>query len=124
MNGKSFIIHNSFTYFCKMIAIKNLTKEEIVSFLLANGEKKSRAVHIMEGIWKKGLSSFDEMTNLSPETITLLKKHFIFNNLTIDLVKKSADTTIKVAFRLYDGKLIEGVIIPSLERTTACISTQ
>jgi 23S rRNA (adenine2503-C2)-methyltransferase len=36
----------------------------------------------------------------------------------------SADGTIKSSFRLHDGNLVEGVLIPSDERMTACVSSQ
>ena len=107
-----------------MIAIKSLTKEELITFLLAHGEKRSRAIHIFDNLWKKGVSSFSEMENVSPELKELLSKHFEFNNLSLDSISQSSDKTIKVTIRLSDGNLIEGVIIPSLKRTTACISSQ
>ena len=107
-----------------LIDIKSLSKQEIVSFMLAHGEKKSRANILFESLWKKGICSFDELNELPSETINLLKEHFSIHSLAIDIIKVSNDKTIKIAFRLPDGNVIEGVIIPSLKRTTACISTQ
>jgi 23S rRNA (adenine2503-C2)-methyltransferase len=107
-----------------MTEIKSLSKQEIVSFMLAHGEKKSRANSLFESIWKKGISSFDEMIDFSKETINLLKDNFSFNITSIAIINESSDKTIKVAFQLSDKNMIEGVIIPSLQRTTACISTQ
>jgi len=107
-----------------MIEIKRLSKQDIISFLIAHGEKKSRATHIFDSLWKKGVSSFEEMTTIPVETRNLLKEHFELQNLTINFKKESSDKTLKITFRLIDGCVIEGVIIPSLERTTACISSQ
>jgi 23S rRNA (adenine2503-C2)-methyltransferase len=42
----------------------------------------------------------------------------------MDLEQQSFDSTIKVAFRLFDDNIIEGVLIPSDNRMTACISSQ
>ena len=36
----------------------------------------------------------------------------------------SSDRTIKNAFRLYDGNIVEGVLIPTDTRMTACVSSQ
>jgi 23S rRNA (adenine2503-C2)-methyltransferase len=107
-----------------MIPIKNLSKDELVAFLLAHKKNKSQATEVFTLLWKNAVFSFEEMITIPIETRTLLAEHFNFNNLTIDLIKESADKTIKIAFRLFDNSIIEGVIIPSLERTTACISTQ
>jgi len=107
-----------------MTEIKSLSKQEIILFMLAHGEKKSRANSLFESLWKKGISSFDEMIDFPKETINLLKDNFSFNKTSIAIINESSDKTIKVAFQLSDKNLIEGVIIPSLQRTTACISTQ
>jgi 23S rRNA (adenine2503-C2)-methyltransferase len=48
----------------------------------------------------------------------------VINSLKEDLVQKSSDGTIKMRFRLYDDNLIEGVLIPSMGRVTACVSSQ
>jgi len=111
-------------YLCPMIAIKSVTKDDLTTFLLAHDEKKFRAAQIFEWIWKKGALSFDEMTNISLDTRKLLAQHFTFDAPIIDIIKESTDKTLKVAFRLCDGNYIEGVIIPSADRTTACISSQ
>ena len=107
-----------------MIDIKSQTKAEIEAFLLSRGEQKFRAGQIYEWLWKKGAKSFDEMSNLSKQTRTLLSEQFTLNVPTIDTKLVSSDKTIKIAFRLHDDSLIEGVIIPSTDRSTACISSQ
>ena len=107
-----------------MTDIKTLSKEELSNFLISKGEQKFRASQIYEWLWKKAARSFDEMSNLSKSTRMVLAEHFSFNVPVVDTIMKSNDGTIKVAFRLSDNRLIEGVIIPSTERTTACISSQ
>jgi len=104
--------------------IRNLSKVEIKDFFILHNEKPFRANQVYEWIWKKGITSFDEMTNLSLEIRTLLKNHFEFNNVTIAEQQISKDKTIKNAFKLFDGKITEGVLIPTPKRMTACISSQ
>ena len=70
------------------------------------------------------MNSFDEMSNISGAIKELLQQHFVINSVTIAELQISSDRTIKNAFRLYDGKITEGVLIPSKTRMTACISSQ
>ena len=107
-----------------MIDIKSQTKAELEAFLLSKGEQKFRASQIYDWLWKKGARSFEEMSNLSKQTRTLLSDNFSLHIPTIDTKLVSSDRTIKIAFRLFDNSLIEGVIIPSSDRATACISSQ
>ena len=94
--------------------------------LTGMGEPKFRAKQIHEWLWKKGASSFDEMTNLPKKLRENLINHFSINTISIDKVQKSLDGTIKSRFRLHDGHLIESVLIPVpvARRYTVCVSSQ
>lgn len=104
--------------------IKNLTKDELKDFFILKNEKPFRANQVYEWLWKKQATSFDEMTSLSLPTRDLLKNNFTLHHVTIAELQISSDKTIKNAFRLHDGKITEGVLIPSKTRMTACISSQ
>lgn len=104
--------------------IRHLSLEEIKTFFSENGEKPFRAKQVYEWLWKKSAFSFDEMTNLSLSIRTLLKEHFTLNAVKIKSFQESADKTIKNAFELTDGSVVEGVLIPTPKRMTACISSQ
>lgn len=104
--------------------IKSLIKEELKNFFVEHGEKPFRANQVYEWLWKKQATSFDEMSNISGAIKELLQQHFVINSVTIAELQISSDKTIKNAFRLYDGKITEGVLIPSKTRMTACISSQ
>jgi 23S rRNA (adenine2503-C2)-methyltransferase len=64
------------------------------------------------------------MTNLSKELRQQLGNHFSLPALTIDATQYSADGTIKTRFRTHEGHLAEGVLIPTDDRKTACVSSQ
>jgi 23S rRNA (adenine2503-C2)-methyltransferase len=64
------------------------------------------------------------MSNLSKSLRDTLKKKFEFRPVEIDLEQQSSDNTVKVGFRLFDDNIVEGVLIPSDDRMTACISSQ
>jgi 23S rRNA (adenine2503-C2)-methyltransferase len=53
-----------------------------------------------------------------------MKEHFVINHIRVDEMQRSSDGTIKNAVRLYDGKVVESVLIPTDNRITACISSQ
>lgn len=104
--------------------IRELTLKQITEFFVANNDKAFRAKQVFEWLWKKGATSFEEMTSLSKPMRSLLEQHFTFYVAHIEASQISKDKTIKFAFRLYDNTLIEGVLIPSENRSTVCISTQ
>jgi len=104
--------------------IRELSKKALESFLEEHGEKKFRAKQIEEWLWTKGVDTFEEMTNLSKSARQMLQEHFSLPKATIKTTQKSKDTTIKVGFELPDGEVVEGVLIPSDDRVTACISSQ
>jgi len=104
--------------------ILSLSPNEIKEFLAKKGEKAFRAKQIYEWLWKKPVSSFEEMTNLSKDLRSLLSENFSIQAVKIEDLQISKDKTIKFAFKLIDGALIEGVLIPTEDRATACISSQ
>jgi len=104
--------------------IRTLSKKELAAFFIENGEKAFRAKQVYEWLWKKGATSFDEMTNLSFKVREMLFQNFVFNAVTIAEEQISSDRTIKNAFKLHDGNITEGVLIPGKKRMTACISSQ
>jgi 23S rRNA (adenine2503-C2)-methyltransferase len=118
-----------YSYFCGIIMekktdIRSLSLEEIKTWLEASGEKAFRAKQIYEWLWKKSARSFADMTNLSVETRAALDAHFVINAVTVADSQVSRDRTVKNAFRLHDGNIVEGVLIPTETRMTACISSQ
>ncbi len=88
------------------------------------GEKPYRAKQIAEWLWQKSATSFDQMTSLSKAFREKLEQHYCIKPVTVDLEQKSVDGTIKLRFKLHDGNLVEGVLIPADDRMTACISSQ
>ena len=64
------------------------------------------------------------MTNLSQQLREFPDEHFYINKLVVADKQISSDKTIKSAFKLIDGKVVEGVLIPTSKRMTACISSQ
>ena len=104
--------------------IRNLSKEELQDFFLSNGISSYKGTQVYKWLWEKGVVDFDEMTNLSLSQRSLLKREFIINHALINNKKLSNDGTSKYSVKLYDGLIIESVLIPTTRRVTACISSQ
>ena len=104
--------------------IRKLTLEEIKSFFADQGDKAFRAKQVYEWLWQKSATEFKDMTNLSKATRELLENNFVINNVVIDDEQKSTDRTIKSSLQLFDENVVEGVLIPTTKRMTACISSQ
>jgi 23S rRNA (adenine2503-C2)-methyltransferase len=104
--------------------IRTLSQEEITRFFESHGEKKFRAKQVVEWLWKKSATRFEEMTNLSAATRELLSTYYSLQGITLVDQQISSDKTIKCAFEVEPGKVVEGVLIPTSSRMTACISSQ
>lgn len=104
--------------------IRELDLVELKAYFEAIGDKKFRAMQAYEWLWKKNARSFDDMSNLSLELRKKLAEDFRLESVSVDLTQQSNDGTFKSRFRTHDGHLMEGVIIPTEKRNTACVSSQ
>ena len=109
--------------------IRSLTSEELKDAVIALGEKPFRAKQLEEWVWTKSAGSFDEMTNLSKTFRESLKEAYYLKRITLSEKQKSKDGTVKCAFEVEKKKptdlsVVEGVLIPTRTRMTACISSQ
>ena len=104
--------------------IRALDLEQLKLELSEIGEKAFRAKQVYEWLWKKNAHSFDEMTNLSNGLREQLKANYFIDHINLEDQQISSDKTIKCAFNVGEGKVMEGVLIPTKSRMTACISSQ
>jgi 23S rRNA (adenine2503-C2)-methyltransferase len=114
------------------INLKGLSPKELQDFAESLGEKKYRGRQLFHWLYAKGAQSFDEMTDISREFRAVLAAAATIDNLQI--VTKSvspSDGTTKFLFRLHDGLMVESVLIPAEQessaaerRLTLCVSTQ
>ena len=104
--------------------IRNLSLKELQGEFVERKEKSFRAKQVYEWLWKKNAASFEEMTNLSKELREMLQQNYFIDHIHLQDQQISKDKTIKCAFTIEEGKVVEGVLIPTKSRTTACISSQ
>ena len=104
--------------------IRQLSLPDLEQYFIAMGEKKFRAHQVWEWLWQKHAHSFADMTNLSKELRQKLGENFSLPALMVDASQYSADGTVKSRFKTHEGHLCEGVLIPTDNRYTACVSSQ
>ena len=64
------------------------------------------------------------MTNLGKDLRQKLAENFSFPAIVNDTTQISSDGTLKSRFKTHDGHFMEGVLIPTENRNTACVSSQ
>jgi 23S rRNA (adenine2503-C2)-methyltransferase len=107
------------------IDIKNLSKDELKSALTAIGAEPYRAAQIFRWLYKVGVTSFDEMTDLGKELREKLKSRFhLTKPHLLDSKQSLIDGTVKYLFKLEDSNTIESVFLPEDKRVTLCLSSQ
>ena len=106
------------------IDIRGLSEDQIIEFFEKKGLDSYRGRQVYEWIWRKSCYSFDDMTNISKDLRDVLDNHFVINHIQVDKIQKSFDGTIKNAVKLHDDNTVESVLIPTDDRTTACVSSQ
>jgi 23S rRNA (adenine2503-C2)-methyltransferase len=104
--------------------IREISEEELKRWFIENNELGFRAKQVWEWLWQKSVRDFDQMSNVSKPLREKLKENFTIHGVEIDTCQVSRDRTIKNAFRLFDGNIVEGVLIPTETRMTACVSSQ
>jgi 23S rRNA (adenine2503-C2)-methyltransferase len=104
--------------------IRAYTKTELRDFFVSKGQQAFRGNQVYEWLWKRSVHTFDEMTNISLDTRAFLDEYFVINHIAVDDMQRSNDGTVKNAVKLFDGLVVESVMIPTDSRTTACVSSQ
>ncbi len=88
------------------------------------GLPKFTAKQITDWLYKKRVTSFDEMSNLSKKARALLAETFETGTTFPVSVQESKDGTKKYLFKTDEGSFIESAYIPEAKRNTLCVSSQ
>lgn len=108
----------------KKIDIRSLDLTQLQQHFVNLGEPSYRAKQVYQWLWEKSAHTFEEMTNLSKSLRSILEENFTINAVKVHNSQFSNDHTIKSTFELYDKNIVEGVLIPTDDRMTACVSSQ
>ena len=107
-----------------MTDLKSMTLEEMEVLLKSKGQPSFRAGQVFSWL-HKGVTSFDEMTNLPKALRETLEAECYITHPTVERKQVSAqDGTIKYLWRLADGNCIETVLMRYQHGNTVCISCQ
>ena len=101
-----------------------LERPALEEVLAAGGYERFRARQIFEWIFRRGITSFEEMTNLPRALRARLADDFTLTTPALVAREKSIDGTEKFLLRLADGRQIESVFIPDTPAMTFCLSTE
>lgn len=99
--------------------------DELSESLKSLGLPAFRAKQVWQWLQQKGVSSFDEMTNLSNQLRDSLSEQYVIKFCEVERKSVSAlDGTVKYLFKLYDGQFIESVLMKYKYGYSLCVSTQ
>jgi 23S rRNA (adenine2503-C2)-methyltransferase len=82
-----------------------------------------RRRQLLDWVYGQGAGSFEAMTNLPTETRAALAATYHLNPYREIETVRSADGSVKYLFTLHDGRQMEAVYMPYLDRRTICVST-
>ena len=109
----------------ELIDIKSMDEAQLEAYFEQLGEKKFRASQVYQWLHQKLVPDFEQMTNLPESLRKTLKENCRLTALTAERVQVSQiDGTSKYLFKLYDGNLIESVLMKYHHGNSVCISSQ
>lgn len=99
------------------------TFEDLEKYFESINEKKFKATQVFEWLYKKRVTSFNDMSNIKKEVINTLEANFSIEHLRI-IDKKSDIDVHKYLFELKDGEKIEAVLMKHDYGNSLCVSSQ
>jgi 23S rRNA (adenine2503-C2)-methyltransferase len=105
-------------------SIFSLSYDDLKKWLKKEGEPSFRGKQIYEWLYRKRVSSFEEMTNLSKDLRAKLEEEYVITPLKQVVRQESKDGTIKFLFELEDGYSIETVLMRHEYGNSVCVTTQ
>jgi len=106
------------------VNILGLSRAALEAEVTALGLPKFRAQQLWRWVWRHGVTSFDEMSDLGKPVRDQFAELFTADRPAVSRRLQSVDGTIKWLLRFADGNEAESVYIPDKDRGTLCISSQ
>jgi 23S rRNA (adenine2503-C2)-methyltransferase len=108
----------------KMKSLYDFNYEEMSELALEHGWKKFRGHQIFQWLYRKRVTSIDDMSDLSKDTREVLKENYQLKPLELRDKQVSSDGTCKYLFALEDGSLIESVLMQFDYGKSICVTSQ
>lgn len=103
--------------------VYNLTLQDWEEYFINKNEKKFKGQQVFDWLYRKRVSSFDDMTNIKKEIIDMLKNDFDIKTVSITKIERDVDVN-KYLFKLKDDEKVEAVLMNHIYGNSLCISTQ
>lgn len=107
-----------------LIDLKDYTLDQLIEYIESLGQPAFRGRQLMAWLYRPGITEFEQMTDLAKIFRAKLEEIATISRFDQAIIETAQDGTVKFAFRLDDGKVIESVLIPEEDRNTLCLSTQ
>jgi 23S rRNA (adenine2503-C2)-methyltransferase len=101
-----------------------LNEAELAAMMAALGEKPFRARQLYDAIYRRRLTRFEAMTDLSKRLREQLSERAVVTHTRVKNIFTSSDGTRRFLLELGDGREVETVFMPEERRDTVCISSQ
>jgi 23S rRNA (adenine2503-C2)-methyltransferase len=106
------------------VDLKNFSQEQLIDYVESLEQPRFRGKQIMGWLYRPGIKSFSQMTDLAKAFRAVLEEHARISEFSDPIIEKASDGCVKFGFTLDDGHVIESVLIPEPDRNTLCISSQ
>ncbi|MFT7289023.1 MAG: 23S rRNA (adenine2503-C2)-methyltransferase [Halieaceae bacterium] len=106
------------------VNLLGMTRAQLETFFLENGEKRFRAEQVMKWMHHQGVCDFALMSNVSKSLREKLAVIAEVRPPDVESQQDSSDGTRKWLVRVGGGGLVETVLIPDGNRATLCVSSQ
>ncbi|MEO7453850.1 MAG: 23S rRNA (adenine(2503)-C(2))-methyltransferase RlmN, partial [Fimbriimonadales bacterium] len=105
-------------------AIAGMTRSEMESLFEGASMARVRATQLADWVYKRGATTFEEMTDLPTATREKLAQSHVIRPGQIVTEQRSSDAVVKLLMDSFDGQAYECVLLPFEERVSCCISSQ
>ncbi|MBS0616162.1 MAG: 23S rRNA (adenine(2503)-C(2))-methyltransferase RlmN [Verrucomicrobia bacterium] len=108
-----------------MAELLTISETDLKKYLSDIRQPSFRTAQILQWIYQKKASTWEEMTDLPKDLREQLASHFSLDSLKLVRTLDSDDgDTTKYLWKLPDDKLVESVLIRAPDRRTVCVSSQ
>ncbi len=108
----------------QMKTIYDFSYQGLEDYFLSKGMKKFRANQVFGWLYRKRAEAFEQMSDISKDTIEMLKNEFVINPITLKEKQVAKDKTTKFLFELSDGALVESVLMHFDYGKSLCVTSQ
>lgn len=104
--------------------IYSLDLSDLEEYFLSINEKKYRAKQLFEWLYVQRIAEYNKISNMSQSLLEKISHDYTFDVVKLQEKQVSKDGTIKYLFELYDGNLVETVLMRYEYGNSVCVSSQ